>query len=209
MKKIDRLVAIGVLKWQPLSMWASPSFIIPKKNHTVRTISDFRELNKSMVRKPYPIPQISTTLQELEGFTYVPTLDLNMGYYTIRLDPTAAKMSTIIFPLGKSSYQMLPMGFARLVDIFQAEMGNLMAALEYKRVYIDSLFVITKSSHDDHLDKLEQVFIQLPDTGLKVNAAKLFFCTQETEYLKYILTRGGIKPQPKNGVGSPCAQSSQ
>ncbi len=77
---------IGVLKWQPSSRWASSTFIIPKKDGTVRTISDFRELNKHIVRKPYPIPQISTTLQELEGFTYATALDLNMGYYTIRLD---------------------------------------------------------------------------------------------------------------------------
>jgi hypothetical protein len=45
-KEIDCLILIGVLKWQLLSKWASPSFIIPKKDHTVRTISDFRELNK-------------------------------------------------------------------------------------------------------------------------------------------------------------------
>ncbi len=32
---------------------------------------------------------------------------------------------------------------------------------------------------------------------MKVNAAKLFFCTHEIEYLGYILTRGGIKPQQK------------
>ncbi len=98
-KEIDRLVSIGVLKWQPLSKWASPYFIIPKKDHTVRTILDIRELIKQIVRKPYPIPQISTTLKELEGFTYATTLDLNtMGYCTIRLDPTAAEMCTIIFP---------------------------------------------------------------------------------------------------------------
>ncbi len=30
--------------------------------------------------------KISTTLQELEGFTYATALDLNIGYYTIRLD---------------------------------------------------------------------------------------------------------------------------
>jgi hypothetical protein len=71
----------------------------------LRTISDFRELDKRIVRKPYPIPKISTTLQELEGFTYATALDLNMGYYTIRFDPTAAKMCTIIFPWGKYSYQ--------------------------------------------------------------------------------------------------------
>ncbi len=69
MKEIDRLVSIGVLKWQPSYKWALPSFIIPKKDYTVRTISDFGELNKRIVRKPYPIPKISTTLQELEGFT--------------------------------------------------------------------------------------------------------------------------------------------
>jgi hypothetical protein len=57
------------------------------------------------------------------------------------------------------------MGFAGLADIFQAEMGNLMATLEYVRAYIDNLLIITKSGHDDHLDKLEQVFIQLHDTG--------------------------------------------
>jgi hypothetical protein len=120
-----------------------------------------------------------------------------MGYYTIRLDPTVAKMCTIIFPWGKYLYQRLPMGFAGSADIFQAEMGNLMATLKYVRVYIDNLLVIIKSSHDDHLGKLEQVFIQLHDAGLKINADKLFFCAQETEYLGYILTRGGIKPQPK------------
>jgi hypothetical protein len=69
------------------------------------------------------------------------------------------KSFPIIFPWGKYSYQILSMGFAGLADIFQVEMGNLMAALEYVRAYIDNLLVITKSSHDDHLCKLEQVFI--------------------------------------------------
>jgi hypothetical protein len=73
----------------------------------VHTISHFRELNKRIVRKPYPIPEISTILEELEGFTYATGLDLNMGYYTIRLDPTASKICTIIFPWGKYSYKRL------------------------------------------------------------------------------------------------------
>jgi hypothetical protein len=89
------------------------------------------------------------------------------------------------------------MGFAGSADIFQAEMGNLIAPLEYVGAYIDNLLVITKSSHNDHLGKLEQVFIQLRNARLKINAAMSFFCTQETEYLGYIFTRGGIKPQPK------------
>jgi hypothetical protein len=46
MKEIDCLVVIGVLKWQPSSKWASPSFIIPKKDHTMRTILVFHPQNQ-------------------------------------------------------------------------------------------------------------------------------------------------------------------
>jgi len=120
-----------------------------------------------------------------------------MGYYTIRLDPQAVKMFTIIFPWGKYSYLRLPMGFAGSADIFQAEMMDLMEALEYVRAYIDDLLVITRGTLEDHLVKLRKVLRRLRDAGLKVNAAKSFFCTHEIEYLGYILTRGGIKPQPK------------
>jgi len=164
------------------------------------TISNFRELNKRILRRPNPIPKISTMLQELEGLTYVMALDLNMGYYyTIRLDPRAVKMFTIIFQWGKYSYLRLPMGYAGSADIFQAEMMKLMEDLEYVRVYIDSLLVITRGTLDleDHLEKLREVLRRLRGVGLKVNAAKLFFCTHEIEYLGYILTREGIKPQPK------------
>ncbi len=100
-------------------------------------------------------------MQELEGFTYATALNLNMGYYTIRLDPMASEMCTIIFPWGKYSYLRLPMGFAGSADIFQVEMGNLMASLEYVQAYIDDLLVITKGSLGDHLAKLETMFIRL------------------------------------------------
>ncbi len=94
----------GGIREAPTSEWALPSFIIPKKDKTVCFLSDFWEVNKRLVRKPFPIPKISMVLQEIEGFFYATTLDLNMGCYTIRLDPDASKFCTIIFPWGKYSY---------------------------------------------------------------------------------------------------------
>ncbi len=82
-KEVDRLVNLGVLERQPASEWASPLFIIPKKNRTVRFLSNFWEVNKRLIRKPFPIPKISTVLQELEEFTFATAPDLNMDYYTI------------------------------------------------------------------------------------------------------------------------------
>ncbi len=103
-KELNRLCDLGVLEFQPESEWASPSFITAKQDGTVCFLTDFREVNKRLVRKPFPLPKISTVLQELEGFTYATTLDLNMGYYTIRLDPDSSKICTLIFPWGKYSY---------------------------------------------------------------------------------------------------------
>jgi len=153
MKEIKRLSNIEVLVWQPSLWWASPTFIIPKKDSTVHAISGFRELNMCIVGKPYPIPKISMTLQVLEGFTYAIALDLNMGYYTIRLDPAASKMCTIIFPWGKYSCKRLPTSFGGSADIFQAQMMNLMASLEYVQAYIDDLSIIARGVLDDHLSK--------------------------------------------------------
>ena len=121
-------------------------FVVPKKNGTVRFLSDFWEVNKRLIRKPFPIPKISTVLQELERFTFATALDLNMGYYTIRLDPDASKICTIIFPWGKYSYKRLPMGIAGSPDIFQAKMMKLMESLEYVQAYIDDLLCISRES---------------------------------------------------------------
>ncbi len=77
------------------------------------------------------------------------------------------------------------------------EFSSAAPTLEYVRAYIDDLLCITRVSLGDHLDKLEEVLKRLRDVGLKVNAAKSFFCTHEIEYLGCMLTRGGIKPQIK------------
>ncbi len=111
-------------------------------------------------------------LQELEGFTFTMALDLNMGYYTIRLDPDASRICTIIFPWGEYSYKRLPMGIAGSSDIFQSKMSELMESQDYVRAYLDDLLCISRSSLYYHLEKLEEVLRHLRNAGLKVNAEK-------------------------------------
>ena len=100
----DRLCAAGVLREINDSEWAAPCFIIPKKDGTVRFISDFRKLNKRIRRTPYPIPKIQDLLLKLEGFKYGTSLDLNMGYYHIELTPSSRRLCTIVLPWGKYEY---------------------------------------------------------------------------------------------------------
>eukprot|EP00804_Cyclotella_cryptica_P019623 CCRYP_013964-RA/>CCRYP_013964-RA protein AED:0.40 eAED:0.40 QI:0/0/0/1/0/0/2/0/137 len=133
-------------------------------------------------------------MQDWEGFTFATALDLNMGYYTIRLDPDASKICTIIFP-----WVLLPQvtnWHCWFSGHFSIKMMELMATLEFIRAYIDDLLCTTKGTLEDHLAKLELVLSRLQDVNLNVNTCKPNFCAIETDYLGYILSQDGIKPQP-------------
>jgi hypothetical protein len=156
-KEVERLCQLGVIERQPSSEWASPSFIIPKKDQTVHFLSDFWEVNKRLVRKPIPIPKISTVLQEIKGFFYATTLDLNMGYYTIRLDSDASKICMLYFLGGITPTRDYRWELQVLQTFSQEKMSELMESLEFVRVYLDDLLCISKLSLEDHLDKLEVV----------------------------------------------------
>ena len=196
-REVERLVSIGVLEECNDSAWGAPTFIIPKKDGRIRFISDFRKLNQFLKRKPFPIPKIQDMLLKLNGFTYASALDLNMGYYTIRLDPDAQNLCTIVLPWGKYKYKRLPMGLAGSPDIFQEKMSDLMRGLEFVRCYLDDVLIISKSTFEEHLQKVELCFQRIAQAGLKINPDKSFFGKKEIEYLGYWVTQNGIQPQVK------------
>ncbi len=55
------------------------------------------------------------------------------------------------------------MGFGGSADIFQAQIMDLMASLEFVRAYMDDLLIITKRTLDEQLQKIETVLTRLRD----------------------------------------------
>ena len=85
-KEVDRLEKeVALLSRNKNLNFLPACFIIPKKDQTVRFITDFRRLNKMIVRKPYPLPNIQETLTTIGNFTYATVVDLVMGYYHMKV----------------------------------------------------------------------------------------------------------------------------
>ena len=69
----------------------------PKKTGDVRVTTDFREPNKSMIRKPHPMPKILDALQKMEKFKCAAAIDPRKGHCHIPLDKATQKLGCIGF----------------------------------------------------------------------------------------------------------------
>ena len=195
-KEVKRLVELGVLVEDANSEWAAPCFIIPKKNGQVRLVTDFRKLNKALIRTPFPMPRIAEILHGIQGFAYVTSLDFNMGYYSTRVSKRSSGVLTIILPWGKYQYTRLPFGISTAPDEFQRRMTSIFGDMECARVYLDDVLVITAGDFTQHLKDLRAVLNRVREAGMQVNVGKSNFVATETEYLGFLLTREGVKPLP-------------
>jgi hypothetical protein len=79
----------------------------------------------------------------MEVFTFASVLDLNMGYYHIKLehDADAQELCTVVFPwyTGKYKYKRLPMDIkiSRILMFFKTSYLTMSQNMEYIKTYLD------------------------------------------------------------------------
>jgi hypothetical protein len=135
----------------------------------------------------------------MEGFSFASALDLNMGYYHIKLDDYAKKLCTVMFPwhMGNYKYKRWPMGIkiARFLVFFKITCLSLSKMWNISRpaCYLEDLLILTNISFKDHLLKLEIVLARISTDGMRVNISKSKFFVEQIEYLGYWITRQGIQ----------------
>ncbi len=111
-------VGYSVLRKINQSEWALPMLTVTKPDCTLWLLADLWQLNKRSQRKPFPIPQFQELFHNLKGFQYATSLDLNMGYYHIKVTPKASSYCTVVLPRGKYKNLCLPMGLCNSRNMF-------------------------------------------------------------------------------------------
>ena len=84
------------------------------------------------------------------------------------------------------------MGLLGCPSSFQRLMETVVHGLQNVIVYIDDLLVHS-STHDDHLELLDQLLKRLVQHNVKINLSKCHFRSKNVAYLGFCLTEEGVK----------------
>lgn len=177
------------------SQWASPVILVRKKKKGWRLCIDYRQLNDVTVADTFPLPRIDDTLDSLAGARYFSSLDCTDGFHHIPIHPRDRKKTAFITHSGLYEYLVMPFGLRNAPAKFQRVMNQTLRHLTWKQclVYLDDIIVFGRNI-DQLLERLQNVFNSLNDTGFKLNPSKCTFGQTELEYLGHTISEYGIKP---------------
>ena len=83
-KQLDQLLNTGFIRLST-SPWGAPVLFVKKHDETLRLCTDYRRLNRVIVKNKYPLPRIDDLFDQLRGSKYYTKIDLRTGYHQLRI----------------------------------------------------------------------------------------------------------------------------
>ena len=196
-KDVEKMLKYKIIE-PSSSPWASRCLYVPKKGENQwRLCIDYRPLNKVTRRDVHPLPRIDDTLDVLNKATIFSTLDLRSGYWQLPVSPDSQPKTAFTCHLGLYHFRTMPFGLNNAPASFSRLMNLVLQPVLYRTcvVYIDDIIVFSKD-FNQHLLDLYEVFKLLAKANLKLNSEKCTFAMSEVEFLGYVVSADGIKPNP-------------
>ncbi|XP_072153666.1 uncharacterized protein [Bemisia tabaci] len=181
------------------SPYSSPILMVPKKSDASgqtkwRLCVDYRALNKVTIGDAYPLPSISTILDNLGYSKFFTVLDVSSAFHLVKIRPEDIAKTAYTTPFGHFEWLRMSFGLKTACATQQRLMDRLLMGLQGSQcfVYLDDV-VLANSSWEDHEKQIEEplfydrdllIFsIKIPlVTGIKFNFYHLLPLPAFTEH---------------------------
>ena len=123
-------------------------------------------------------------------------VDCSSGYWHCELDEESSLLTTFITPFGRFRYLRLPFGLNVSSEIFQRKLHQAIERLPGVECITDDLLIhgVDEAEHDRHLRGLLDRCVR---KNISLSRKKCLFRVPEVEFVGHLLTREGLKPDPK------------
>ncbi len=169
-----------------------------KKDGSRRFCGDYRPLNAQTRRDMFPMPLVEDVIDQLGKSIWFTTLDLQSGFWQIRMAPEDMRKTALITKTGLYDWTVMPFGLKNATSTFTRTMSEVFKDLggAFLKVFVDDLNVHSET-WDDHLRHLEAVLGKLRGVNLKLNPSKCCFAAKSITFLGHVVSKEGIQPDPR------------
>ncbi|RXN35516.1 gypsy retrotransposon integrase 1 [Labeo rohita] len=193
---LDETEEKGIIR-KSKSEYASPLFLVWKKNGDLRICIDFRWLIARTLKDAHPLPHQSDALAALGGNAFFSTMDLTSGFYNVPLHKDDRKYTAFSSPFGLHEYNRMPQGLCNSPATFMRMMMSIFGDKNFTSLlcYLDDLMVFAPNEHVA-LERLEMVFSRLKAHNLKLSPKKCHFLRKSVKFLGHVICEDGVKTDP-------------
>ncbi|KAI8506223.1 hypothetical protein Bbelb_156500 [Branchiostoma belcheri] len=196
--ELDRMERLGVIrKVDEPTDWVNSLVVVEKpRTGKLRVCLDPRDLNKAIKREHYQLPTLEDITTRLAGSKYFSVVDARSGYWQVKLDEESSKLTTFNTVYGRYCFTRLPFGIHSAQEVFQKQMDKIFQELEGVEVIVDDILVHGRTE-EEHNSRFRAMLQRARDKCVKLNPEKVVVAAPEVGYFGHILTKDGLKPDPK------------
>jgi hypothetical protein len=193
--------------------WASSIVVVPKPDGSLRYCVEYRKLNAITVPDTYPLPLMDESIDFLGEAAIFFTLDYNIGYWQIPVDPADHEKTTFKSHLGIYRFIRLPFGLRNAPGTFPRAVDIILSGVKWKAClgYLDDVTLFS-SLREAHMRHVDEALTLLEKAGLSLKLAKCHFFKDTFNYLGHVIRPGRLGVAEKNtealkSAPMPCTQT--
>ena len=169
-----------------LSAAVSSMMFVSKKNRTLRSVIDYRELNKITVKNQYSLLLITEVLDRLSSVKIFSKLNIKDAYHCIRIQVSDEWKTVFQTWFDLFEYLILFFDLMNASAFFQFYINR--ALSEYLNVfcivYLNDVLIYSETEAE-HVEHVQKILTQLLKFKLYVKLSKCMFYVTEIDFLDF------------------------
>src|SRR5690349_1843571 len=147
-----------------------------KKDKSLRLCVDYRRLNDITIKNRYPLPLISSLLQQASVGVIFSKIDLRGAYNLVRIQEGHEWKTAFRTPFGLFEYLVMPFGLTNAPACFQHLMNDIFRDLigKFVVIYLDDILIYS-TNESEHISHVRTVLSILRANGLYAKFEKYAF----------------------------------